>query len=100
VGDLTDGDKVSFFEGLRRKMLESETLQEQAAVNGEAQFANSPTLHDELMKAAMDGDAAHQSMITQFLNSEALQAQMLALMLAKGALYTALRTSSAGQPSV
>lgn len=99
TGDLTDGDKVTFFEGLRAKMLESETLQEQAAVNGEAQFANSPALHDEMMKAAMDGDAAHQSMITQFLNSEALQAQMLTLMLAKGALYNALRGSGPGQPA-
>ena len=98
IGDLTDGDKVQFFEGLRIKMLESETLQEQAAVNGEAQFANSPALYDEMMKAAMDGDAAHQSMIAQFLNSEALQAQMLALMLAKGGLYNALRGSGSNQP--
>jgi type I restriction enzyme R subunit len=100
LGDLSDGDKVSFFEGLRTKMLESETLQEQAAVNGEAQFANSPALYDEMMKAAMDGDAAHQSMIAQFLNSEALQAQMLTLMLAKGGLYRALRGPIPGQPGM
>ena len=88
---LSDGDKVSFFEGLRMKMLESEALQEQAMANGEAQFANSPSLHDEMMKAAMDGDAAHQALVVQFLNSEAVQAQMLALMLAKGGLWKALR---------
>jgi type I restriction enzyme R subunit len=82
---------VSFFEGLRTKMLESETLREQAAVNNEAQFANSPALHDEMMKAAMDGDAAHQVMVAQFLNSEALQAQLLALMLAKGGLWKDLQ---------
>jgi len=91
LGDLSDGDKVSFFEGLRMKMLESEALQEQAMANGEAQFANSPSLHDEMMKAAMDGDAAHQALVVQFLNSEAVQAQMLALMLAKGGLWKALR---------
>jgi len=44
-----------------------------------------------MMKAAMDGDAAHQAMVTQFLNSEAVQAQMLSLMLAKGGLWKALR---------
>ena len=72
-------------------MLEPETLREQAAVNNEAQFANSPALHDEMMKAAMDGDAAHQVMVAQFLNSEALQAQLLALMLAKGGLWKDLQ---------
>jgi type I restriction enzyme R subunit len=72
---------------LRTKMLESETLREQAAVNNEAQFANSPALHDEMMRAAMDGDAAHQAMVAQFLHSEAVQALVLALMLAKGGLW-------------
>jgi type I restriction enzyme R subunit len=91
VGDLTNGDKVSFFEGLRIKRLESEPLREQAAVNTEAQFVNSPALHDEMMRAPMDGDAAHQSMVAQFRNWDAVQAQMLALMLAKGGLWKALQ---------
>jgi hypothetical protein len=35
----------------------------------------------------MDGDAAHQAMVAQFLHSEAVQALVLALMLAKGGLW-------------
>ncbi len=90
VGDLTDGDKVSFYEGLKTKLLESETLREQAAVNGEAQFASSPSLPDELLKALMDAMAAHQTMSTQALNSENAQAKILSVLLGPGQLWKAL----------
>ncbi len=76
-------------------MLASETLREPVAVTGQAQFATSPALHDRMMKAVMDGDTAHQSMIAQFLSSDALQARMLALILAKAGLWAALRETTA-----
>ena len=94
-GELTDGDKVSFFEGLKTKMMESDTLRAQAAANGEAQFANSPSLQDELLKALMDAMAAHQAMSTQALNSESAQARILSTMLGPGQLW---RSLGGGEP--
>ena len=99
-GELTDGDKVSFFEGLRTKLLESDTLRAQAAANGEAQFSNSPSLQDELLKALMDAMAAHQSMSTQALNSEMMQARILSVLLGPGQLWKALGGGGAAAPGM
>ena len=95
-GELTDGDKVSFFEGLKTKMMESETLRAQAAVNGKEQFANSPSLQQELLNALMDAMSAHQSMSTQALNSESAQARILSTLLGPGELWKALRSAGLG----
>ena len=95
-GELTDGDKVSFFEGLRSKLMESETLKAQAAVNGREQFANSPSLQQELLNALMDAMSAHQSMSTQALNSASAQARILSTLLGPGELWKALRGQDIG----
>ena len=47
VGDITEGDAVSYVETMKAKMMESPILIEQAAANGKEQFSNSPNLHDE-----------------------------------------------------
>lgn len=91
-GDITEGDAVAYVDGvIKTKLLESEDLRAQAAVNTREQFANSPSLQDELMKAIMEAMAAHQEMSKQALNSERVQAGMLAALLGPGALWEALR---------
>ena len=93
-GDLTEGDKVSFFTAVEAKLLESDTLRAQAVANTREQFMNSPNLNDELMNAIMDAMTAHQSMSRQALNSEALRARMLATILGPGELWGGLRQQS------
>src|SRR5690606_2184464 len=51
-GELTDHDKLVYVNDvLKGKLLESETLQDQAANNTKEQFANSPDLNSALMNA-------------------------------------------------
>ena len=53
-GDLTDQDKLVYVNNvIKGKLLESETLRQQAANNTKEQFANSPDLKTELMNAIM-----------------------------------------------
>ena len=48
-GDLTDQDKLVYVNNvIKGKLLESETLRQQAANNTKEQFANSPDLKTEL----------------------------------------------------
>ena len=75
---------VSFYEAAERKMMELDVLRNQAVANTKEQFMHSPALPDELMNAIMSMEAAHQSMVQQALNSDAIRAAMLASMLAKG----------------
>jgi type I restriction enzyme R subunit len=53
------------------KLLESETLQQQAANNTKKQFSSSPNLNTELTEAIMDAPDAHTTMSRQALNSPA-----------------------------
>ena len=92
-GEVTDGDAVAYVDGvLKTKLLESDTLRAQAAANTKEQFANSPNLQDELMKAIMDAMAAHQTMSKQALGSETVQAGILSALLGPGALWETLRS--------
>ena len=69
-GDLTNDDRLVYVNNvLKGKLLESETLVEQAANNIKEQFANSPDLSTELLRAIMEALAAHSTM-SQALNSE------------------------------
>ncbi|WP_233256052.1 hypothetical protein [Falsiroseomonas bella] len=100
-GEITEGDAVAYVDGvLKAKMMESETLRAQAAANTKEQFASSPNLHDELLKAIMDAMAAHQSMSTQALNSEAIQTRILSVLLGPGRLWEALRSQDDVAPEV
>lgn len=92
VGEITDGDAVAYVDSvLKTKLLESATLRAQAAVNTKEQFSNSPSLPEELQNAIMDAMAAHESMSKQALNSEAIQARILSVLLGPGGLWEALR---------
>ncbi len=91
-GEITEGDAVTYVDDVRKtKLLEFETLQAQAAANTKAQFANSPSLQHELLKAIMDAMAAHQTMSKQALNSESIRSRILSVLLGPGELWEALR---------
>ena len=62
-GELTDEDKLIYVnEVIKRKLLESETLKQQATNNSKEQFTNSPDLQSELMNAIMAALGAHTAM--------------------------------------
>jgi len=94
-GDLTDDDRLVYVNNvLKGKLLESETLVEQAANNTKEQFANSPDLSAELLRAIMDALAAHSTMSTQALNSERVREGLKDVLLGPAQLYEALRERS------
>lgn len=89
--DTTDGDQLSYVTTLRDKMLESDALVTQAANNTEAQFANSPTLKDELMNAIIEAFEAHSSLSKQALDSQKVRDGLKEVLLGPAQLYEALR---------
>jgi type I restriction enzyme R subunit len=92
VGDLTDDDQLIYVNGvLKGKLLESETLIEQAAANTKEQFAASPNLSEELMNAIMDALEAHTTMSNQALGSERIREGLKEILLGPAGLYEALR---------
>ena len=94
-GDLTDEDKLVYVNNvIKGKLLESETLVEQATNNTKEQFANSPDLTTELLNAIMDALAAHTAMSTQALNSERVREGLKDVLLGPAQLYEALRERS------
>jgi type I restriction enzyme R subunit len=91
VGELTDGDELSYVNALKGKLLESEELSTQAANNTQAQFAASPTLSQELLSAIMDTLAAHTTMSKQALDSERVREGLKDVLLGPAQLYESLR---------
>ena len=93
-GEITDGDAVAYVDSvLKTKLLESETLREQASANSRQQFNNSPDLSRELTNAIMDAMAAHHEMSKQALGSESIRARILSTLLGPGELWQALRAA-------
>ena len=91
-GDLTDHDKLVYVNDvLMGKLLESSTLKEQAINNSKQQFANSPDLKSELMKAIMGALDAHNAMSSQALGSEAVRDGLRNVLLDHAGLYETLR---------
>ena len=91
-GDLTDDDRLVYVNNvLKGKLLESETLVQQAESNTKEQFANSPDLSNELMSAIMDAFAAHSAMSKQALDSPKVREGLKDILLGPGQLYEALR---------
>jgi type I restriction enzyme R subunit len=99
-GELTEQDKLVYVNNvIKGKLLESETLRQQAANNSKEQFANSPDLKTELLNAIMGALDAHTVMSTQALNSPSVQAGIKDVLLNHAGLYESLRekpVSSAG----
>jgi type I restriction enzyme R subunit len=91
-GDLTDQDKLVYVnQVIKGKLLESATLQQQAAHNTKEQFASSPDLNTELLNAIMGALDAHTAMSTQALNSPEVQRGLKDILLNHVGLYEALR---------
>jgi type I restriction enzyme, R subunit len=92
-GALTDDDKLIYVNNvLKGKLLESETLVQQAASNTKEQFSNSPDLIKELMNAIMDAFSAHSTMSMQALDSEKVRHGLKDILLGPAQLYEALRS--------
>ena len=95
-GELTDQDKLVYVNDvIKGKLLESETLRQQAVNNTKEQFANSPDLNSELVNAIMGALDAHTAMSTQALNSPTVQRGMKDILLNYASLYETLRGSRA-----
>ncbi|HEX7853740.1 MAG TPA: hypothetical protein VF503_08610 [Sphingobium sp.] len=92
--DTTDGDQLSYVNTLRDKMLESDALFMQAANNSAAQFANSPTLKEELMNAIIEAFEAHSSLSKQALDSQKVRDGLKEVLLGPAQLYQYLRNRS------
>ena len=99
-GELTDDDQLVYVNNvLKGKLLESEELATQAANNTKAQFANSPTLSQEILNAVMDALAAHSTMRKQALELERVREGLKDVLLGPAQLYEALR-EKAGKEAV
>jgi len=90
--DLTDQDKLVYVHNvIKGKLLESETLKQQAANNTKEQFANSPDLKNEIMNAIIGALDAHTAMSTQASGSEAVRNGLKDVLLGPAQLYETLR---------
>ncbi len=90
--DTTDQDQLVYVNHvIKGKLLESETLKQQAANNTKEQFANSPDLKTEVLNAIMGALDAHTSMSTQALNSASVQSGIRDILLNHSGLYETLR---------
>jgi type I restriction enzyme R subunit len=95
-GELTDQDKLVYVNNvIKGKLLESETLRQQATNNTKEQFANSPDLKTELLNAIMGALDAHTLMSTQALNSPTVQGGLKDILLNNAGLYETLRAQTA-----
>ena len=91
-GELTEDDKLVYVNNvIKGKLLESETLMQQANNNTKEQFANSPDLANGIMNAIMDAFAAHTVMSKQALDSEKVRSGLKDVLLGPAQLYEALR---------
>jgi len=91
-GDLTDGDQLVYVNNvIKGKLLESETLRQQAANNKKEQFSNSPDLDKAIDEAIMDALEAHTVMSTQALESVEIRKRLEEILLGPAQLYEALR---------
>ncbi|MBL8786183.1 MAG: type I restriction endonuclease subunit R, partial [Deltaproteobacteria bacterium] len=98
-GELSDNDKLVYVNNvITEKLLESKTLQQQAANNTKQQFATSPDLPSELTNACISAYDAHTLMSTQALNSATVRAALLDILLNYTGLYERLRAAGGAQP--
>jgi type I restriction enzyme R subunit len=100
-GELTDDDKLVYVNNvIKGKLLESVTLQQQAANNSKQQFANSPDLHQELVGAIIAALDAHETMSSQALNNPSVQNGLKTILLDHAGLWEALRQRATESPSL
>lgn len=91
-GDVSDDDQLIYVNNvLKGKLLQSDTLAQQAANNTKEQFSNSPDLARAIVDAVIDAMDAHQVMSQQALGSKKVQEGLREVLLGPGQLYEALR---------
>gem|GEM_PF-1813856 len=96
--ELSDQDKLVYVNNvLMGKLLESEKLKQQANNNTKEQFANSPDLKAELMLAIISALDAHTAMSTHAINSEAVRAGLLQVLINHAGLHERLRSKQASE---
>jgi type I restriction enzyme R subunit len=94
--DTTEQDQLVYVNHvIKGKLLESETLRQQAANNTKEQFANSPDLKTELLNAIMGALDAHTTMSTKALNSPTVQSGLKDILLNHSDLWETLRARAA-----
>jgi len=92
VGDLSPGDKLVYVNNvINGKLLECETLIEQAVNNTKEQFASSPDLDKLILDAVMDALSSFSSMSKQALQSAKIRMELKEILLGPVGLYEALR---------
>jgi type I restriction enzyme R subunit len=74
-GNLSEGDMVGYVTTIKGKLLENETLKEQAANNSEQQFVMGD-FKDILTDIVIEGQEAHNSIAGQLLKDERIFAAM------------------------
>jgi len=90
--ETTDQDQLVYVnQVLMGKLMESETLREQAVHNTKEQFANSPDLKTELVNAIIDALDAHNIMSTRALNSPKVQEGLKDILINNARLYESLQ---------
>jgi type I restriction enzyme R subunit len=98
--DTTEGDKLIYVNDvIKGKLLESDTLMQQAVNNTKEQFANSPDLAHELLNAIMDASSALSSLSKQALESEHVRSGLKDVLLGPAQLYESLRARGTSQSS-
>lgn len=88
---VTDNDQLSYAMAIKGKLVENETLSQQAGSNQKEQFDNSPLLKAAIMDAVIDALDAHSAMSRQALESQTIQDGLKAALMGPGRLYEALR---------
>ncbi len=92
--DTTDGDKLAWLNTKKEKLLEKDVLVQQALSNTEEQFAGSPDLQKFFMDALIESYSAQNALDRAALNSPAIQADVLHLLLGPARLWESLRERS------
>ena len=91
-GELTDDDKLIYVNSvLKGKLLENETLREQAANNSKAQFESSPDLNSAVVDAVLSAQQAHQRMSNQALHDPKVMKGLVEILVNFTDVYDLLR---------
>ena len=89
--DTTDGDKLAWIHTKKEKLLENDTLIQQALNNTRDQFAESPDLERLFIDALIDSAEAQSKLDLAALKDKRIQTELLGLLLGPIGLYDALR---------
>lgn len=95
-GELTDDDKLIYVNNvLKGKLLENETLRQQAANNSKTQFEASPDLNEAVVDAVLSAQHAHQRMSNQALNDPKVMKGLVDILVNFTDVYDQLRERAA-----